>query len=177
MSLHPSISIVSPILTSYFHVAQILRRAVQTPPTPPPHPPPDLGKLPSSLPRFRTPSLPRVNPLPLPRVPALPPHWYPTRHNRHNQPRPVVATAAAVIDTIIGAKSSLQTHRSGPEKATWEMSTTNDFSTWHRVEVNPVTPPNVLKGMIPSSLNPNTPSPNTKNNLCQLRLRRQALQN
>ena len=45
----------------------------------------------------------------------------------HNQPRPVVATSSAVINTITGDKSSLHTLRSGPKKATWEISTTNDF--------------------------------------------------
>ena len=99
----------TPILKSYLQVSQILRRAVQTPPTPPQHPPLDRGKLLSSLPRVHTQSLPRLNPPPLPRVPASIPHQYPTSHTRHNQPRPVVATAAAVIDTITGSKYYLQT--------------------------------------------------------------------
>ena len=106
---HPSRSFGSPILNSYFQVAQILRRAVQTPPTPLPHRLSDLGKLPSSLPRVCTPSLPRENPLPLPSVPASLPHWYPTQHTCHDQPCLVFATANTVIDTITDAKSSLQT--------------------------------------------------------------------
>ena len=70
------------------------------------------------------PSLPRVDPPPLPRVPSK--HRYPNRHTRHNQPNSAIATAAAVINTFTGAKSSLQTLRSGPDKGTWEISTANE---------------------------------------------------
>ena len=83
-------------------MAQILRYAVQIPPTPPPHPPPDHGKLPSSLLRVHTSSLPRVNPPPLPRVSTSPTHRYPTRHTRHNQPRPAIAIAAATAEHGVG---------------------------------------------------------------------------
>ena len=124
-SLHPSLSFGSPILNSYLQVAHILQLAVQTPPTPPPQTPQDLVKLPSSLPGVYKPSLLRLNPPPLTRVPAT--YWYPTRHTRHNQPRPAVATAAAVINTTTGDKSSLQNLRSVPEKATWEISIANNF--------------------------------------------------
>ena len=109
ISSHPSLSFVPPIFNAYLQVEHILRRAAQTPPTPPPHLTPNIDKLPASLPRVRTLSLPRVKPLPLPRFPASPPHWYPTRHTCHNQLRPVHATTVAVDDTITGAKTSLQT--------------------------------------------------------------------
>ena len=125
-SSHPSLSFGSPILNAYLQVAQILQRSVQTPPPPPLHTPPIHGKLPSSVPRVSTPSLPRVDPPPLPRVPST--HRYPTRHTQQNQPRPAVTTSASVINTTTGAKSSLQTLRSSPDKATWEILTANDFS-------------------------------------------------
>ena len=104
---HPSLSFGSPILNSYLQVTQILLLAVQTPL-------PLLHKLTRTM--KNSPHLFRGcarhhfrgwNPPPLPRVPTT--HRYPTRHTRHNQPRPVVSTAAAVINTTTGAKSSLQT--------------------------------------------------------------------
>ena len=123
----PSLSFGTPILSNYLHIARILRRDVQTSPTPRPRLPPNIYKLPSSLPRVLTPSLPRVNPPPLPRVPTSTPHRYPTRHTRHQQHRPIISTAASVIDTNTGAKSSLHTLRSGPKKVTSEISTANNF--------------------------------------------------
>ena len=119
ISSHPSLYFGSPIYNSYLQVVHILRLSDQTPPTPPLYLLLNIGKLPSSLLRVRTPSLPRFNPLPLPRVPASPPNCYPTRHTRHNQPRPVFATAAAVIDTVTGAKFSLHTLQAGADKAAW----------------------------------------------------------
>ena len=137
ISSHPSLSFGPPILNAYLQVARILRRAVQTPPAPPPHLNPNIDKVPSSL--------LMVNPLPLPMVPTSSPNQHPTRYTCHQQPCPIIATAATVIDTNTGANSSLQNIRSGPDKATWEISTANKFSAWHRVEVNPISSPNALK--------------------------------
>ena len=128
ISSHPSLSFGTPIPNAYLQVARFLRRAVQTPPTPPPHLPPNIDKLPSSLPRMHTPSFPRLKTLPLPRVPTSNPHRYHNRHTFDQQHRPIIATNAVVIDTNTVAKSSLQTLCSGPKKATWEICTGNDFS-------------------------------------------------
>ena len=114
ISSHPSLSFGPPIINAYLQVDLILQCAVQTPPTPPPHLTPKIDKLPSSFPRVHIPLLQRVNPFPLLRVPTSNPHRYTTRHTCHQQPLPIFSTATAVIDTNTGAKSSLQTHRSGP---------------------------------------------------------------
>ena len=83
ISSHPSLSFGTPVHNAYLQVARILRRSVQTPPTPPPHITPNIDKLPSSLPRLPTPSLPRVKTLPLLSVTTSTPHRYYTRQNRH----------------------------------------------------------------------------------------------
>ena len=162
ISYHPSLYFWPTILNAYLQVARILQHAVQTPPTPPPHLPLNIDKIPSSLPRVHTPSLLRVNPLPLPRVPTSTPHQYPTIHTRHQKPTPIIATAAAVIDTNTGAKPSLQNLRSSPKKATWEIYTANKFSAWHRAEINTVSPPYKFKAPTKYFLSPNMPSPRVK---------------
>ena len=145
-------------------MTHILRRSVQTPSTPPPQTPPDHGKSPSSLPRVHTPSLPKVDPPTLPKEPTI--HRYPTRHTCHNQTRPVIATAGQIFPP----NSPIW-----PRKATWEISTANEFFRLAQGGGKSCIPSKKIDGTNTIFFVSRHTIPKDKN-LCQLRLRHQALQ-